>query len=213
MGELVEKIRSEIDYKSKKQPLVSVCEKGNGINQLNCPRDVTIDNKTGNIYIADTDNNCVKVFDSTGTYLFKFGDNKGIGKMDRPVGVAICGDKILISQSNHCILNFQLNGKFISKIGKYGKGELGFYCPAGLTIDKSNGNVYVSNYWKMVFRFSLRIFVLFLSLVKIHSSTLLMLNFPKKSFSFLMDLILVSISLTIIIFYRRVLFLEANESK
>ena len=127
---------------------MSVCEKGNGINQLNCPRDVTIDNKTGNIYIADTDNNCVKVFDSTGTYLFKFGDNKGKGKMDRPVGVAICGDKILISQSYHCILNNQLNGKFISKIGKYGKGELGFYCPAGLTIDKSNGNVYVSNYWK-----------------------------------------------------------------
>ena len=34
LGKLVDKIRSGIDYKSKKQPLVSVCKKGKGINQL-----------------------------------------------------------------------------------------------------------------------------------------------------------------------------------
>ena len=116
------------------------------MGQLNCPRDVTVDNERGNIYIADTDNNCVKVFDSTGKYLFKFGDNEGKGKMYKPLSVAICGDIILISQYNHCILNYQLNGKFISKIGKYGKGELEFNCPYGLTIDESNGNIYVSEY-------------------------------------------------------------------
>ena len=146
LGKLVEKVRSGIDYKSKKQPLVTVCEKGKGMGQLNCPRDVTVDNERGNIYIADTDNNCVKVFDSTGKYLFKFGDNEGKGKMYKPLSVAICGDIILISQYNHCILNYQLNGKFISKIGKYGKGELEFNCPYGLTIDESNGNIYVSEY-------------------------------------------------------------------
>ena len=37
------------------------------------------------------------------------------------------------------------NGKFISKIGKYGNGELEFNCPNGLTIDESNGNIYVSD--------------------------------------------------------------------
>ena len=66
--------------------------------------------------------------------------------MINPIGIAICGDRILISQGNHCILNYQLNGKFISKIGKYGKGELEFNLPAGLTIDESNGNIYVSDY-------------------------------------------------------------------
>ena len=110
LGKLVEKVRSEIDYKSKKQPLVSVCEKGKGINQLNWPHGVTVDNETGNIYIADTVNNCVKVFDCTGKYLFKFGDNEGNGKIYRPLSVAICGDRILISQANNCILNYQLNG-------------------------------------------------------------------------------------------------------
>ena len=146
LGKLVEKVRSEIDYKSKKQPLVSVCEKGKGMGQLNRPRDVTVDNETGNIYIADTDNNCVKVFDSTGRYLFKFGDNEDEGKMDKPLNVDICGNRILISQGNDCILNYQLNGKFISKIGKYGNGELQFNYPYGLTMDESNGNIYVSDY-------------------------------------------------------------------
>ena len=79
LGKLVEKVRSGFDYKSKKQPLVTVCEKGKGMEQLNNPLGVTVDNKTGNIYVADQFNHCVKVFDSTGKYLFKFGDNEGDG--------------------------------------------------------------------------------------------------------------------------------------
>ena len=117
LGKLVERVRSGIDYKSKKQPLLSVCEIGNGMEQLNSPRGVTVDNRTGNIYIADRSNHCVKVFDSTGKYLFKFGDSEGEGKMYCPSGVAFYEDRILITQSNHCILNYQLNGKFISRIG------------------------------------------------------------------------------------------------
>ena len=140
------KMLAKFDYKSKKQPLVSVCEKGKGMEQLNWPHGVTVEDETGNIYIADLDNNCVKVFDRTGKYLFTFGDNEDEGKMYLPLSVAICGERILISQRNHCILNYQLNGKFISKIGKYGNGELEFNCPTGLTIDVSNGNIYVSDY-------------------------------------------------------------------
>ena len=47
---------------------------------------------------------------------------------------------------HNCILNYQLNGKFISAIGKYGNGDLKFNVPYGLTIDESNGNIYVSDY-------------------------------------------------------------------
>ena len=145
LGKLVEKVSSGIDYKCKKLPLVSVCKKGKGMGQLYCPCSVTVDNKTGNICIADTENNCVKLFDSTGKYLIKFGDNEYEGKMCLPLSVAICGDRILISQSNHCILNYTLNGKFVSKIGKYGNGELEFSRPRGLTIDESNVNIYISD--------------------------------------------------------------------
>ena len=143
LGRLVERVRSGIDYKSKKQPLLSVCEEGKGMEQLNSPRGVTVDNRTGNIYIADHDNSCVKVFDSTGKYLFKFGDNEGEGKMYYPRGVAICEDRILITQINNCILNYQLNGKFISRIGRQGRGKLEFINRLSLTIDESNGDIYI----------------------------------------------------------------------
>ena len=143
LGKLVEKVGSGIDYKSKKQPLVSVCDKGKGMEQLYNPLGVTVDNKTGNIYIADHSNHCVKVFNNTGKYLFKFGDNKDEGKMYLPKGIAICGDRILITQSNDCILNYQLNGKFVSRIGRQGRGELEFNTPFGLTIDESNGDIYI----------------------------------------------------------------------
>ena len=143
LGKLVEKVRTGIDYKSKKQPLVSVCEKGKGMEQLNNPLGVTVDNKTGNIYIADNSNNCVKVFDSTGKYLFKFGDIEGEGKMYLPKGVAICGDRILITQGNNCIVNYQLNGKCVSRIGRLGRGELKFNNLFSLTIDESNGDIYI----------------------------------------------------------------------
>ena len=143
LGKLVEKVRSGIDYKSKKQPLVSVCDKGKGMEQLYSPRGVAVDNKTGNIYIADQWNNCVKVFDSTGKYLFKFGDNKGEGKMYYPLGVAICGVRILITQGNNYILNYQLNGKFVSRIGRLGRGELEFNILYSLTIDESDGDIYI----------------------------------------------------------------------
>ena len=78
LGKLVEKVGG-IDYKSKKKPLVSVCDNGNGMGHLNNPLGVTVDNETGNIYIADQFNNCVKVFDRTVKFLFKFGDNEDEG--------------------------------------------------------------------------------------------------------------------------------------
>ena len=213
LGKLVERVRTGIDYKSKKQPLLSVCKKGKGMEQLNYPLGVTVDNKTGNIYIADYSNNCVKVFDSTGKYLFKFGDNEGEGKMYYPRGLAIYEDRILITQRNNCILNYQLNGKFVSRIGRQGRGELENYNLFSLTIDESNGDIYICDYnnnrVQILNNDSLSNF----SLGKIHSNILVMLNSPKNTFMFLMNLILVSISTTIITFYRSVLYLEVKEWK
>ena len=83
LGKLVGKV-SEIDYKSKKQPLVSVCKNGKGMEQINWPQGVTVDYNTGNIYVSDFKDHCVKVLDSTGNYLFKFGNNKGEGMMINP---------------------------------------------------------------------------------------------------------------------------------
>ena len=142
---LVERV-SEIDYKSKTQSVISVCDNGTGNEQLNYPYDVTVDHHTGNICVADYYNNCVKVFDNTAKYLFKFGDGKGEGKMSYPRGLLIRGNKVFVSHSD-CILVYQLDGKFVSSIGRRGSGELQFYYPFGLSTDEYNNDIYICDYF------------------------------------------------------------------
>ena len=147
LGEYVENTR--IYYKSKVDSVVSVCKRGEGIDQLNSPKGVTVDNTTGMIYVADFWNNCVKVFDNTGKYLSKIGDNTGDGKMNYPHSLAIYENRIMISQryssfnNSSYILNYQLDGKFISRIGRHGTADLEFRYPLGLTINQTNGDIYV----------------------------------------------------------------------
>ena len=139
---LVERV-SEIDYKSKTQSVISVCDRGTGNEQLNYGHyGVTVDHNTGNIYVADYWNNCVKVFDSTAKYLLKFGDGKGEGKMSSPKGLLIRDNKVFVSHS-HCILVYQLDGKFVSSIGGRGSGELQFSYPRGLSTDEYNNDIYI----------------------------------------------------------------------
>ena len=141
---LVERV-SEIDYKSKKQSIISVSDKGTRNEQLNLPYGVKVDHNTGNIYVTDYCNNCVKVFDNTAKYLLKFGDGKGEGKMSHPRGLLIRGNKVFVSH-NHCILVYELDGKFVSIIGSEGSGELQFNCPRGISTDESNNDIYICDY-------------------------------------------------------------------
>ncbi|KAI6659471.1 PEP-CTERM domain protein [Oopsacas minuta] len=138
----LERMRTGIDYKSKIQPLVSICKEGNGNDELKRPQGVTVDDTTGDIYIADCINNCVKVFDSTAKYMFKFGDSTGEGKMSYPRSLVICRGTILITH-DHCILNYALDGEYISRIGKQGNGELEFHYPRGIAINESNDDIYI----------------------------------------------------------------------
>ena len=122
LGEYVESIM-RIDYKSKVHSVVSVCERGEGIDQLYDPRGVTVDNTTGMIYVADRENNCVKVFDNTGKYLSQIGDSTGDGKMYCPHSLAIYENRILVSHGYLYGITALLFStiKFLSRIGKYGK--------------------------------------------------------------------------------------------
>ena len=147
LGEYVDNTR--IDYKSIVDSVVSVCKRGKGIDQLYYPEGVTVDTTTGMIYVVDWWKNCVKVFDNTGKYLSRIGDTKGDGKIDSPHSLAIYGNRILISQGyfswdkTSCILSYQLDGKFISRIGREGTADLKFRNPFGLTINQTNGDIYV----------------------------------------------------------------------
>ncbi|KAI6649893.1 Serine/threonine-protein kinase PknD [Oopsacas minuta] len=132
-----------VDYKSKIQPRISVCKWGEGLENLCGSKAVTIDNTTGDIYVADSWKNCVKAFDNNGQIMFKFGSEEGEGKMKRPNGLAIILNRILITHRSNYILIYQLDGEFVSRIGDPEKGELEFEDPSSLTFDESNGEIFI----------------------------------------------------------------------
>ncbi|KAI6659570.1 Tripartite motif-containing protein 3-like [Oopsacas minuta] len=159
--------------------------------------------------------NCVEVFDSAAKYLFRFGDSKGEGKMTLSIGLAICGNRILISQTENCILNYELDGDFISKIGKYGTGKLEFRYPFGLSISESNEDIYICDFSNN------KVQILSKDFHFKYQFGRDLLNHPRdvkliKDYSYIIDVDrynLVFISLIKISFYRRLLYLEEKECK
>ena len=143
---IVERV-SEIDYKSKTQSIISVCDRGTGNEQLSSPYGVTVDHNTGNIYVADWSNKCVKVFDNTAKYLFKFGDVKGEMEMYHPIGLLICGNRVLVTQYNNYIQVYELDRKFVSRFGGSGNGKLQFNFPSCLSTDEYNGDIYICDHF------------------------------------------------------------------
>ena len=65
--------------------------------------------------------------------------------MSNPIGLLIHSDKVFVSH-NHCILVYELDGKFVSRIGSEGSGELQFNSPCGLSADEYNNDVYICDY-------------------------------------------------------------------
>ena len=57
---------------------------GSGDGQFANPEGVAVDS-TGKIYVSDSENNRIQVFDNSGTFLFKFGTSgKGNGQFEFP---------------------------------------------------------------------------------------------------------------------------------
>ena len=134
-GKLVETM-CVIDYTSKTHPLISTCDRGSGNGQLGLPLGVALDHETGNIFVADQNNYYIKVFNSNARYLFKFGGDGE--KLFYPRRLFLFENMVLVSQSNHCIMLYQLDGRFISR--------LEFKNPKGLARDTSNGDIYICDY-------------------------------------------------------------------
>ncbi len=105
-------------------------------------------NSKGNIYIVDRDAHQVKVFDSKGNSLFKFG-SKGSGdaQFNIPRYVAVdAEDRVIVSDSgNHRIQVFDASGKFLFKFGSSGNGDGQFICPYGITVN-SKQEIIVCDY-------------------------------------------------------------------
>ncbi len=112
---------------------------------------VVFDSK-GNVYVPDTWNNQIQVFDSRGNFI----------KFINPTGSAIpyfdgvyqlfidLNDNLFVTDSgNTRIVKFNSNGEYLSEFGSYGTGDGEFDYPMGLVLDAA-GNIYVGDYHKIL---------------------------------------------------------------
>ena len=106
---------------------------GNGGGQFKSPNDIAQD-RTGNLYVTDTNNNRVQVFDSKGQFLYTF-SRKGV----RPYGICFGSDQLIYvsNTNNNCVSVFKTSGEFVTSFGQ-------FSTPIGIVVD-DNGFVYVSD--------------------------------------------------------------------
>jgi DNA-binding beta-propeller fold protein YncE len=113
---------------------------------FNGPTDVAVD-ESGHVYVADTYNDRIQKFTSSGQFLTAWGgDGDGDGQFSRPGGVAVdtSGNVYVVDTGNHRIQKFTSLGDFLTAWGSEGSGNGQFDNPRGVAVDTS-GNVYVAD--------------------------------------------------------------------
>ncbi len=126
-----------------------------GDGQFNEPWGIALD-ATGRLYVADTWNGRIQVFDSEGKFLQKWGTfNTTNGELGDayalfgPRGIAIDleGNLLVADTGNKRILKFTPNGELVQQVG--GGGVVGgrFEEPVGVGVSAVDGSVYVADTW------------------------------------------------------------------
>jgi DNA-binding beta-propeller fold protein YncE len=102
---------------------------------------------SGNVYVADTGNNRVLKFNSSGALITKWGSlGTGDGQFSSPRDLAVdsSGNVYVVDTTNNRIQKFDSSGTFVTKWGATGAGNGQFNNPNGIAIS-SVGNVYVAD--------------------------------------------------------------------
>jgi RHS repeat-associated protein len=119
---------------------------GSSNSQFKQPRDVAVDS-SGHVWVADTKNNRVQEFSSTGEYLRQFGvEGTGNGQFKQPAGIAFAsnGDLWVTDSLNDRIEEFSPTGEYLAKFGSEGTGNGQFTEPVGIAIGP-NGHIWVTD--------------------------------------------------------------------
>jgi serine/threonine-protein kinase len=110
------------------------------------PQALALDKKE-NVYVSDTGNHRIRVFNTAGRAINKFG-NQGtrFGEFNNPVGLCINTESniLVVDEHNFRIQIFNQKGVFKYKFGKRGTGNSEFSSPFGIATDSKN-NIFVTD--------------------------------------------------------------------
>jgi DNA-binding beta-propeller fold protein YncE len=104
------------------------------------PSNVAVD-KEGNVYVTDTMNNRVEIFDADGNFLSLFGKHgDGPGYLARPKGIAVdCDGHIWVADSfQDRVQVFNREGQLLTYLGEHGHYPGQFEALIGIAIDQKN---------------------------------------------------------------------------
>jgi len=100
---------------------------GYGYGRFDYIWDITVSPRSGNVYVADTENDHVQYFTATGSFLGQWGNyGSGNGDFDYPSGVAISpltGNVYVSEYLNHRVQYFTATGKYLGQWGTWGTGN------------------------------------------------------------------------------------------
>jgi DNA-binding beta-propeller fold protein YncE len=134
-------------YSSEDGALIkTIGQRGSDAGSFNFPTNLFVD-KTGRLYVTDTMNFRVQVFDPDGKVLHAFGTQGDTGgSLNRPKGVGVDSEgHIYVADSS--FNNFQVfdaEGRLLLFVGSPGHDPGEFYLPAGLYIDPLD-RIYVAD--------------------------------------------------------------------
>jgi uncharacterized protein (TIGR03663 family) len=115
---------------------------GAGDGEFAEPRGLAVDGR-GNLYVADTKNSRIQVFDPSGRFLRAFGKKgAGDGELNEPCGVTVDseGEVWVADTWNHRIVHFSGDGQFRAAFGDPDRSLFG---PRALVV--SRGSLYVAD--------------------------------------------------------------------
>ena len=107
---------------------------------------VSVDPSTGNIYVLSWSRDRVSVYNSAGTFLYRWGTTgTADGQFRNPWDIDIIDGVVYVTDAqNKNVQEFGLDGAFLGKWGSGGTGAFQFNSPSGITHDAA-GNIYIAD--------------------------------------------------------------------